>query len=415
MDAISTNTRQVTSPGNSEAESKTGNQSVNELKLKTQQLAEIRENAKSSLPSSIPLQPMQQTPSTSTASSSVIATSSTAIQIAEIPVHLENVELDNHVSMQIFNSPMLQSGNKVVMFLHGGPGLIYNEGYQPVTDYFVGHGYTLVAPEIAGSGKPGLKNASNSYTGNYVRDLKAVIHALRERPDMQGKEVSVVAHSWGGFQLASLMTDESLGEEDRQFFKKAIFIAANLDSAQTRFFSDTANYNDQSHPALLASMHGITEGFKERHLGHNEELPEFEKMTETNNPLIDQSLNEKFSPFYRLEQMPLETPCLFVHAADDKSVPVSQSVDAFERIRNAGGKAGIVINSEGGHGFFKAGKEHRSQTMANCFGAIDNFIRQPGSANTAMIDDTPLPEAGASRIEEKLKEKVETYENAARC
>lgn len=107
---------------------------MNELKLKTQQLAGMRENAQSILPPSIPLQPMLQTPPTSTASSSVIATSSTAMQTAEIPVHVENVELDNHVSMQIFSSPMTQSRNEAVMFLDGGPGVVYNEGYQPVTD-----------------------------------------------------------------------------------------------------------------------------------------------------------------------------------------------------------------------------------------------------------------------------------------
>ena len=96
-------------------------------------------------------------------------------QASSAPVNQETVKLANHVSLQIISSDFTQSNKNVVVFLHGGPGLEYNESYEPMTSWFISHGYTFIAPEIAGSGKDGLENTSNSYTLNYVRDLKAVI------------------------------------------------------------------------------------------------------------------------------------------------------------------------------------------------------------------------------------------------
>lgn len=189
-------------------------------------------------------------------------------QTITAPIGQETVTLANHVSLQIFSSALTQHTKNVMLFLHGGPGLEYDDDYEPVTKWFVGNGYTVVAPEIAGSGTTGLENTSNSYSQNYVQDLKSVIHYLRERPEMQGKEFCVVAHSWGGFQLASLLTDETA--EERGFFKQAVFISPNLDSAQTRLFADASEYNDASDGSLLAFGRTLVRNFEERHTGNEE-------------------------------------------------------------------------------------------------------------------------------------------------
>ncbi|MBK4733071.1 alpha/beta hydrolase family protein [Noviherbaspirillum pedocola] len=411
MNGIPASPRQVHAYGTLPTDSNRDETPATDLALQAAQLAQMQEAARSSLPPEIPLQPMQQ-PQPAPTSATVPA--SMAMQASAIPVHTETVELENHVSMQIFSSPMTQNSNKVVMFLHGGPGLAYDQGFQPVTDWFVGHGCTLVAPEIAGSGKPGLSETSNSHTQNYVRDLKAIVRCLRERPDMQGKDVCVVAHSWGGFQLASFLTDESLSEEERQFFKQAVFIAANLDSAQTRLFADASHFNDQSATSLLGFEQKLVTEFERRHAGFKDEVAEADRMTVTNNPLIDQSLNERFSPFYRLDKLPREMSCLFIHATDDKQVPVSQSVEAFAKINDAGGDARIIIPQQGGHGFFKAGDGHRADTMRNCFGAIDAFIQRPDTVKGAIVGDVGVPEAKVSNIEKKIRDSEKTYRNTSK-
>ena len=182
-------------------------QQVAQEKLKTRQSAQVI--AREEMPLLIPQHSLPQaipasTPPTFLPSQTLLA-----------PVEQKTVNLANHVSLEIFSSAQTQNSKNVMIFLHGGPGLAYGESYEPVTKWCISHGYTLVAPEIAGSGKPGLENMSDSNTQNYTRDLKSVIQCLRERPDMQGKEFCVVAHSWGGFQLASLLTDETA--EERNF------------------------------------------------------------------------------------------------------------------------------------------------------------------------------------------------------
>lgn len=296
-----------------------------------------------------------------------------------------------------------------MVFLHGGPGLAYDETFKSVTEWFPAHGHVLVAPELAGSGKPGLEHMSNSHTQNYVRDLKSVIQCLRERPNMQGKEFCAVAHSWGGFQLASLLTDETA--EERNFFKQAVFISPNLDSAQTRLFADASDYNDATEESITAFERTLVLNFEERHTGADEEMDASEKMTILNNPLIDQSLNEKFSPFYRLEKMASDTAFLFFHAVDDKQVPVSQSVNAFARINDAGGNARIVIASQGGHGFFKTGDGHNAGVMTSCFSAIDTLVKQAVTSKTAVIDGVSLPETHIERVEGKILEADKNYRN----
>lgn len=324
-------------------------------------------------------------------------------------VEPETVDLANHVSLQIFSTVLTQNTKNVMVFLHGGPGLAYDANYEPMTGWFLAHGYTVVAPEIAGSGKDGLENKSNSYTQNYVQDLKSVIHCLRERPDMQGKEFCVVAHSWGGFQLASLLTDET--SEERGFFKQVAFISPNLDSAQTRLFADASQYSDANEGSVLGFERTLVRNFEERHTGIEERMDESGKMTVLNNPLIDQSLNERFSPFYRLDKMPKELPCLFFHATDDKQVPPSLSVDAFARVNNAGGNASIVISREGGHSFFKTGDAHHSGVMTNCFAAIDTQVKQGGLSKNVVIDGDMLPDSDIEAVERRLLVADKAYEN----
>ena len=328
-------------------------------------------------------------------------------QASIAPVRQETVSLANHVSLQIFSSDATQSSKNVIVFLHGGPGLDYNESYAPVTDWFIRHGYTFIAPEIAGSGKEGLENTSNSYTLNYVRDLKAVIQYLRERQDFTGKEFCAVAHSWGGFQLASLLTDEE--SPDRNFFSRAVFISSNLDSAQTRLFADP--YDDRSSDALINSKNQMLGNFTQRHAGRNEQIDDANKMTVISNPLIDQSLNEKFSPYYRLEKVPSNVPCLFFHATDDKQVPASQSVDAFNKINSAGGDARIVISSQGDHGFFKAGTTHDPEVMATCFSAVDTLVKKPALLAKAGINGEAVDCTEAGTLEGKLLATDGSYEN----
>ena len=87
----------------------------------------------------------------------------------------------------------------------------------------------------------------------------------------------------------------------REVFKQAVFISPNLDSAQTRVFADAPQYSEVNDASVTAFELTLVANFEERHAGREVKMDNSKKMTVLNNPLIDQSLNEKFSPFYRLK------------------------------------------------------------------------------------------------------------------
>jgi len=325
--------------------------------------------------------------------------------VSKVQRQVNQVELANHVSLQIFSTDETKKNKSVMLFLHGGPDLSYDDSFEPLTSWSLDHGYTLIAPEIAGSSKLGLAGTSDSFASppNYVRDLQSVIHYLREASDFKEKELCVVAHSWGGFQLASFLTDKNISAEDKNFIKQVVFMSPNLDSAHTRIFEMKDELGGPNFDNDLKSQ------MSRRHAGTNSHS--LVKIDFINNPVMNKNLNEEISPFYRLEQMPKEIPCLFVHPTKDNIVPASQSLAAVEKISSSGGNAKIFMTTNGGHGFFKTGEVGDPDTAAACFGAIDSLIKNPDSLKKISIDDYSSDNFSPENIEIKIKEKNSEYES----
>ena len=230
-----------------------------------------------------------------------------------------------------------------------------------------------------------------------------MIHYLRQQPDFKEKELCVVAHSWGGFQLASFLTDKNITVEDKNFIKQLVFISPNLDSAHTRIFEMKERIGGPTFEVELQSE------MARRHAGNQSQSSG--NMSFIKNPVMDKGLNEAISPFYRLDQIPKGIPCLFVHPTQDKIVPASQSIAAVEKINGSGGNAKIVMTTKGDHVFFKIGEANDPQATATCFGAIDGLIKNPDSLNAITIDDDALDNSEPDKIEAKIKEKFNEYES----
>ena len=318
---------------------------------------------------------------------------------------VDQIELANHVSLQIFSNDLTKNNKNAIIFLHGGPGLSYNDTFETLTSWSLDNGYTLVAPEIAGSDKPGLANTSDSFgkPPNYVRDLKSVIQHLRQLPDFKDKNFCVVAHSWGGFQLASLLTDPSISDEEKNFFKQVVFISPNLDSAQTRLFA----MNEQD--GGFTNEYDLQAEMARRHAGINSNSAG--RISFSYNPLMNKNLNEEVSPFYHLEKMPKHIHCLFVHPVRDTTVPVSQSLAAAKKINDNAGNAKLVMTTTGGHMFFKAGEVNDPYATTSCFCAIDTLIKDPDSVCKLTLDGESLDDSDSENIDKKIKEKHSQYKN----
>lgn len=343
--------------------------------------------------------------------SGLVASSRGKVDVSEvssvIPISerkISRIDLANHVSLQIFSAEKIRDNKNVILFLHGGPDLSYNSDFDRLTSWSLAHGYPLVAPEIAGSDKPGLTSTSDSFTNppNYVRDFQAVIQYLRQQSDFKEKAFCVIAHSWGGFQLASFLTDKSVASEDKNFIKQIVFMSPNLDSAHTRIFEMHDRIGGPTFEVELSNE------MTRRHAG--EKSASAGKIDFFNNPVMKKNLNEEISPFYRLEQMPKEIPCLFIHPTKDGVVPASQSLAAMEKINRGGGNAKIVMTTNGDHAFFKAGQAD-DLVMATCMSAIDSLINNPDSLDKVRVDDESVVISDLDDIEKKIKEKDDRYES----
>jgi len=285
--------------------------------------------------------------------------------VSKVQRQVNQVELANHVSLQIFSTDETKKNKSVMLFLHGGPDLSYDDSFEPLTSWSLDHGYTLIAPEIAGSSKPGLAGTSDSFASppNYVRDFQSVIHYLRQQPDFKEKELCVVAHSWGGFQLASFLTDKNISTEDKKFIKQVVFMSPNLDSAHTRIFEMKDRIGGGTFEVELSNE------MSRRHAGTNSHSSV--KIDFINNP----------------------------------------SLAAVEKISSRGGNAKIFMTTNGGHGFFKTGEVGDPDTTAACFGAIDALIKNPNSLRKITIDEYSSDNSDPENIEIKIKEKNSEYES----
>jgi alpha-beta hydrolase superfamily lysophospholipase len=333
------------------------------------------------------------------------AVSEASSSASKVQRQVDQVDLANHVSLQIFSTDETKKNKNVILFLHGGPDLSYDNTFDNLTSWSIEGGRTLIAPEIAGSSKPGLSGTSDSFANppNYVRDFQSVIHYFRHQPNFKEKEFCVVAHSWGGFQLASFLTDKNISAEDKKFIKQVVFMSPNLDSAHTRIFAMQEDFSKHTFENELSRE------MIRRHAGENSKSSE--TINFKNNPVMNKNLYENISPFYRLEQMPEEIPCLFIHPTKDTIVPASQSLAAMEKINSSGGNAKIVMATNGGHVFFKTGENSDLSATATCLGAIDSFIKNPDSLNKVVIDEKSLADSDLEKIEVKIKQKDDSYKS----
>lgn len=75
------------------------------------------------------------------------AVSEASASVSKVQRQVDQVELANHVSLQIFSTNETKKNKNVILFLHGGPDLSYDEKFDNLTSWSLERGSTLIAPE----------------------------------------------------------------------------------------------------------------------------------------------------------------------------------------------------------------------------------------------------------------------------
>ena len=203
----------------------------------------------------------------------------------------------------------------VVVTVHGGPESQwrpwYSSGFGALTQYLVGRGYAVAAPNVRGSSGYGkrfehLDDVEKRLDS--VEDLASLHAWLSARPEIDGSRAVVYGRSYGGYMvLAALAFQPELWAAGIEF--------VGISNLRT-FLENTSVWRRAA---------------REREYG----------------PLSDPELLERLSPWSRLDA--IKAPLFIEHGRNDPRVPVSESEVIHEELVRRGVRCELVIYEDEGH------------------------------------------------------------------
>jgi dipeptidyl aminopeptidase/acylaminoacyl peptidase len=204
----------------------------------------------------------------------------------------------------------------VVVVVHGGPEAQKQPIFDPVTQFFVNHGYAVFAPNVRGSTGYG-----RTYTHlddvekrmDSVADLEAAARWLKASGRVDGNRLAIMGGSYGGFMvLAAVTTYPDLWSAGVD-----IVGIANFET----FLRNTSAYR--------------------RHW----RIPEY------GDPDRDAALLHDISPITHMDRM--TAPLFVVHGDNDPRVPLSETEQVVEEGRRRGVPVEMLRFVDEGHGVVK--------------------------------------------------------------
>ena len=201
----------------------------------------------------------------------------------------------------------------VVVNVHGGPEGQSRPSFAPVTQYLLGRGYAVFAPNVRGStgyGKAYTHLDDVRLRMDSVRDLAHAAYWLRGRGH---EKIAVMGGSYGGFMVLAALT------EYPDLWSAGVDIVgiANL----VTFLQNTGSYRRK----LREPEYGSLEN--------------------------DGDFLRSISPIHKADR--ITAPLMVVHGKNDPRVPVGEAEQIVDRVRANGGGVEYLLYEDEGHGLAK--------------------------------------------------------------
>jgi dipeptidyl aminopeptidase/acylaminoacyl peptidase len=204
----------------------------------------------------------------------------------------------------------------VIVLVHGGPEGQYSPSFHPLIQYWVAHGYAVLAPNVRGStgyGKAYSHLDDVEKRMDSVADLAHAAHWLRQQPEVDGERIVVYGGSYGGFMVLSALT------------AYPDLWAAGVDivgiSSLATFLENTSDYRR----------------------GHRE--------AEYGSLARDRAFLEHIAPINHIDQ--IACPLFVIHGANDPRVPLSEAEQLVEALRARQVPVEFLVFDDEGHGIVK--------------------------------------------------------------
>lgn len=199
---------------------------------------------------------------------------------------------------------------------HGGPEGQWTARFNPMIQYYVNHGYAVLAPNVRGStgyGRTFTHLDDVHKREDSVKDLVAGVEWLKASGRIDPSRIGVVGGSYGGYMTlaaATLYPDLWGAAVD-------LFGIANFRT----FLEKTAAYRV------------------------------IERASEYGDPVKDAGFLDSISPVHRIDR--IKAPLLVLQGANDPRVPRAESERLVEAIRGRGGVVEYILFPDEGHGWTK--------------------------------------------------------------
>ncbi len=218
----------------------------------------------------------------------------------------------------------------VVVRIHGGPESQSRPGFSSITQYLVNElGAAVAVPNVRGSsgyGKTYLELDNGFKREDSVKDIGALLDWIAKQPGLDEDRVVVYGGSYGGYMVLASMVhydDRLLGGVDVVGISNFVTFLEN--TKDYRRDLRRAEYGDERDPDMRKHLQAISPA---------------NNATKINKPL------------------------LVVQGANDPRVPMSESEQMVETIRENDGEVWYLLAKDEGHGFSKQdNREVYYQTM----------------------------------------------------
>lgn len=223
-------------------------------------------------------------------------------------------------------TPQPESGYPCILYVHGGPTSQLRPDFDVRFQYFLSRGYAILGTNVRGStgyGRAYAELDELEKRPDSVADLKYAVHWLQGRAEINGDRVAIYGRSYGGYMvLAALTTFPEL-------FAAGINVVgiANWVSFMERTSPWRRAHREQEYGSLA------------RH----------------------RDLLTQISPIHQAERITM--PLMVIAGDNDPRVPLFESEQIVDKVRNAGGTVEFLHYADEGHNISK---------LAN---RVDSFTR----------------------------------------
>ena len=217
-----------------------------------------------------------------------------------------------------------------IVYPHGGPQWEHFNSWHPMLQYFISHGYLVIAPNFRGSigfGREFTESLRKDCGGGDLKDLVASVDYLKKTGYVDPNRIAIMGGSWGGYLTLMALT------------KTPELWAAGVS------FVPLANW----------------------FTAHENEDPVLQKNDEwlMGDPVADRELWRDRSPLFFADQ--IRAPLLLLAGKNDIRCPVGETMQMAEAAKKNGVPVEVKVYENEGHQFVRKENEIDSIRRAATF------------------------------------------------